>query len=238
MVSEPDTGDSKAGRMSNIIAALALIVSIGAAAVAVYQTQRANDISDDAYKLSQALAPKVDVYVNVNYGTLVTSNGELAIRMQLELVNTGDVHLSGCGTYSEDSDAKGTPIEYWPAIMEHVGATWDVASGAKHLSDFTLPVSSLPQPGTSTPERTYVAIWYECESAHLVTRAYLFGIDLEKQSLIPPEGYVGSEVEAPMKSLAALGSYERYAIVERAQHRTPEPRPTPTPQFTTGAPRR
>lgn len=197
------------------------------------QAQRANDISDSSYRLRQALAPNVNVYANDIDGSLTEVDGKLAIRMQVELVNLGQVHLSGCSTFTEASDEAGKPTIYWPSVMGMCRVTWDVDAGAKYSSDVTVPLSSLVVPGDTNARTAYVAIWYECESAHLVSQGFLYGIDLNAQSLIAPKGYVGTDIRGPIRSLRPLGSYERYVAIEQAYGRTPGPRPAPTPQFTT-----
>lgn len=221
--------------VSDGIAVLALAVSLVSAGVAVFQTQRANDISDGAYALSRSLAPATDIYVNVVWASLVEDEGKPAIKMELELVNTGEVALSGCGTYVQSSDADGKPIRYWPSIVEPGGALWGLAPAEKHPASAIVPLSSIQS--DSAASKVYVAIWFECVSADLVTLGHLFGVDVAAQNLIA-ENYLATadgEVHSPLKQLDPLGSYERFAIVERDSGRTPPPSPIPSPRFTVRA---
>ncbi len=224
-------GEHRTWTVSDTIAVIALVVSLVSAGIAVFQTQRANDISDNALALSRALAPAVDVYAYVIDGSLSERDGQPSIRTELELVNTGEVHLSGCNTLFQHSDADGIPIGFWPAINESGGESWDVAPGGKHISVVNYPLASLQSadPGANA---LYLAVWFECKSSGVVTEGQLFGIDQEKSNLIPPPLYSGDEVHAAMRTLPPLGAYERASAVARASGQTPFPRPQPTPHFT------
>ncbi|MEV7694005.1 hypothetical protein AB0N73_11830 [Microbacterium sp. NPDC089189] len=217
---------------SDRIAILALLVSVAAAGFAVFQTQRANEISESAYSLSEALAPKVDVFVNSIDASLGEreETGESELRVELELVNTGQVHLSGCTTRWQGTDEAGQPSQYLSVLAEPGGETWDVEPGDKHVSVKYVALSSIP---AATPEAasTHIAVWFECESAALVTSGFLYGVDLAAGRLIPAPGNDEAwESHAPIRELAPLGWFERAVILGGGSF--PYPSPVPTPQFT------
>lgn len=122
-------------RAANVVAVLALLVSAVSATVAILQTQRANEISGQAYALSESLAPQVDIYLNpIDAFFSPQPNDAGGLGIELELVNTGDVQLSGCTTYSTVADAAGSSTKYWPTVVEAGGNSWSLSPGEKHLN--------------------------------------------------------------------------------------------------------
>jgi hypothetical protein len=223
-------GKRHAWATSDTISMLALTVSIIAAVFAVVQTQRANDISESALSLSEALAPKPNVYVNSLDASMGSREDTLELRLEVELVNTGQVHLSGCTTRWQGTRSDGQPNRYLAAVAEPGGETWDVDPGDKHVSVVFVPLSSIP---ATDPEAksTYVVSWFECESAALVSSGMLYGIDLNTQRLIPSPGNEdNTDPHSPISEVAPLGWYERAMILSSGSF--PYPSPVPSPQFT------
>lgn len=217
---------------SDTIAIVALLVSLAATAFAVVQTQRANEISASAYALSEALAPKVGVFVNAIDARLGEreDTGKSELRIELELVNTGQVHLSGCTTRWQGTDDAGQPDRYLAVLAEPGGETWDVEPGDKHVAAKYIPLDQIPA-ATAATTSTHVAAWFECESAALVTSGFLYGVDIAAGKLLPSPGNDGvDDPHSPIGELAPLGWYERAMILSDGSF--PYPSPVPTPQFT------
>lgn len=171
------------------------------------------------------------MYINTVDAGLWEQEDKVGLQIELELVNTGEVHLSGCNTYYHATDSDGMPVRHWAGLLEPGGETWDIAPGAKHNSVAFVPRSSWVPQGTDSSTAYYV-MWFECQSASLVTVGYLYGIDMNKMSLIPPPVWSGTEVRFPMREVPAMGSYERATFLSELREETPGPMPVPSPQFT------
>ncbi|WP_153001405.1 hypothetical protein [Microbacterium testaceum] len=86
-----------ARHLANWIAGVAVLVSVAALALATWQSVRANEISANALNLAQQLSPKLNLYVN-NIDATPATEPEPGIFLDIEMVNTGDMIVSGCNT--------------------------------------------------------------------------------------------------------------------------------------------
>lgn len=136
--------------------------------------------------------------------------GRVNVSIDYALQNVGDKPIRGCGTYYEPVAADLTPIKYWPSIMEPGGIQWTLDSGGTHETTDKIWFDR-PSEG----DKIIVEFWFECVYPKVISRSEFLNLDLAAAKL----------TTADLDRTKPLDSYDRYSIIERADGRTPHPRP-------------
>ncbi|MFD2421738.1 hypothetical protein [Amycolatopsis pigmentata] len=136
--------------------------------------------------------------------------GRVIVSIDYALQNVGDKPIRGCGTYYEPVAADLTPVKYWPSIMEPGGIQWTLDSGITHETTDKISFDR-----SSEGDEMLVELWFECVYPKVVSRSTFLRLDLAAATV----------TMADLDRTKPLDSYDRYSIVERADGRTPHPRP-------------
>lgn len=187
-------------RVANIIAALALVVSLVAFGINAYQTNRANSTAEEALRISKDAVPRLALESHVRGSSAQNSipGKSVTLKMIFELDNTGDVPLRICSTFHQFTTLDGQPIMYFPTYVEPGGEKWSISPGEVHTSDISIPISV----EWEITNIAYVAIWFECATRGVVTSATVIGVDLRT-------GKIVNDAVLGLKELPPMDTQER-----------------------------
>jgi hypothetical protein len=156
----------------------------------LYLSQKAYDAS----RPTLALKPVI-------YGASITKSSppnSADLLVDIALQNLGTQSLVACDTVWEYTTLSGTPLLYFPSLVEVGGAVWTLPGGQVHQTRATLTVE--PDPNAGVGETAYIAFWFECQAPNLVTAAEVVEVNL-RTGTIPDDSIFGVEELPPMSSL-------------------------------------
>ena len=203
---QPEKAGSKRRleRTVGIGSLVAVVVSIVSLCLSTVQTREATLLSKKSLALSQqaydASQPKLALNPAI-YGAWITKSSppnSADLRVDIALQNLGTQSLVACFTVWQYTTLSGTPLLYWPSIVEAGGAVWTLPGGQVHETRATLTVE--PDPDFGVGETAYIALWFECQVPNLVTAAEVVEVNL-RTGTIPDDSLYGVEELPPMSSL-------------------------------------
>jgi hypothetical protein len=202
------TGGRRFGLALELLIALTGVVTVIAN---VALTNRSLDLTEQAQEEQRQIVMVTPTLAGWSAKPDPEQPGQTVITIDYVLQNVGDKPVRGCGTHHEPVAADMTPIKYWPSIMEPGGILWNLEPGGTHETTDDLKFDRVNE-----GDSMIVELWFECVYPKLVTESVFLRLDLVAS---------GVDVANDLNRVKRLDSYDRYSIIERADGRTPQPRP-------------
>jgi hypothetical protein len=205
-----ESGSAASSRFGLALQLVIALTGIATVVVNVVLTNRSLDITQQAQNEQRQVAKVEPNMAGWSAEHDPQHQGRVIVKIDYTLLNVGDKPVRGCGTYYELVAADLTPIKYWPSIMEPGGTQWTLDPGVSHdtADDTWFDRATV---GASI----MVEMWFECVYPKVVSRSTVFNLDLDTATITIAQVYRSKP----------LDSYDRYSIIERADGRTPLPRP-------------
>lgn len=208
MADSQSTGGGRFRLVQEVVIAVTGIVTVIANVVLTNRSLDLTELAQDEQKQVVMVTPTL---ANWSAKPDHEQANHTVVSVNYVLQNVGDKPVRGCGTHHEPVAADLTPIRYWPAIMEPGGILWTLDPGGTHETTDDMSFDRATEGDSMILE-----MWFECVYPKVVTASVFLRVDLVSS---------GVDVANDLNRTKPLDSWDRYSIIERADGRTPHPRP-------------